>query len=181
MAKRATPEEIARFLQDLDLLRKILDNSSIAKTLGIHPSNLSSYRSGKKTPGKTIINKFYMAFKEKLDELGGKKYEHEQAGSEHQKIEDPATPYGGVDMASVTANRLVNTLITNNEKLWNNNEQLWKDKEKVWNTFSDMYTSNKEIIHGLLTSNASLVKSNNKLAGRVAPRRGFSNNATDTD
>ncbi|HEY4112209.1 hypothetical protein, partial [Puia sp.] len=160
-------EEIERFLYDLDRLRKIFDNGTIAEVLGIHPSNLSSYRSRKKKPGKETISKFYEAFGEKLNSLGGKPYDSSSAGSDQQKAEDPPGTYTPANVADDITNKLVNTLIANNEKLWKNNERLWEDKEKTW-------ANDKKIIHGLL-------RNSTVLSSKIAPRRGFSGNSSDPE
>lgn len=73
MGQTAEDWRINRFRKGMDLLKKIkagdeyrYDNEKIAALLGIHPTNLSSYYTGAKRPGKLFLDKFDVVFGEEL-------------------------------------------------------------------------------------------------------------------
>lgn len=81
MSKRAKPEKLKQFREDLELLRKTYSNAYIALRLNVDEANLSSYGSGAKNPGEKFLNTFYMNFSNETNDQGNKKqptpYNHE--------------------------------------------------------------------------------------------------------
>jgi transcriptional regulator with XRE-family HTH domain len=69
MTKSANTAEIEKFTKDLKLLRKTQSNVDLARKLGINPTRLSRYNSGRSNPGPEFIKKFYEVMKEDLEKL----------------------------------------------------------------------------------------------------------------
>ncbi|MBS1605166.1 MAG: hypothetical protein JST42_21055 [Bacteroidetes bacterium] len=88
MTKSASDERIRLFQEDLALLRKMYKNWQIAKALEIDPTNLSSYRSGKKPPGNAFLDKFYKTFGTEIEEM--KKKEPYKTVKEEDPANDDA-------------------------------------------------------------------------------------------
>jgi len=88
MPKSASEERIGIFQEDLDLLKKIYKNWQIARALEIDPTNLSSYRSGKKPPGNAFLDKFYKTFGGEIEEM--KKKKPYKPGEEGPVTNEPA-------------------------------------------------------------------------------------------
>ena len=63
-AKRVNMIDLMRFRMDLNSLSAYAkySNRDIAARIGVDPTNLSSYRTGKKDPGLEIIERFYAQF-----------------------------------------------------------------------------------------------------------------------
>jgi hypothetical protein len=184
-AKAAKQDRIEIFLRDLAYLEEVERylNQDIADRMGIHPTNLSSYKSGTKRPGEETINKFYMTFAEELNnDPGGGHYDSNSASDSNQdKAEEPSTDYARAQAEGGITGKLVNTLITTNERLWKDKEELradkerlWKEKDQVWASFREMYTSDRKTIH-------ALVRNNTVLVNKVSPRRGSSNNSSSSE
>lgn len=71
MATKAQKKELARvrkqFRQDLARLKEEYENLELAQKTGIDPANLSSYGSGSKEPGMTVLKQFYSALADETD------------------------------------------------------------------------------------------------------------------
>jgi hypothetical protein len=96
MSKKASQENLKKFREDLQLVKKIYPNVEIAQKLNIDPANLSSFSTGSKNPGESFLNTFYMNFSTEINEQNDKQqaasvpYDHE---SELKAVQEAAIKY----------------------------------------------------------------------------------------
>lgn len=169
MAQKAAPKDIIRFRKDLQRLDNKLKNYEIAARLDIAPSALSSYRTGKKNPGKEIIGKFYSIFDDQLKET---EYQDDSEKiDETYRIGDPPATgnYTRPNGNQTITDRLIDHMLLDKERAV-------KEKEEMW---IELKGANKNIT-SLVQDTHALVQNYTILAEEIRARRDGPNNDNPT-
>jgi len=168
MIKSASEERLAQFREDLYVLDQEYQNNYIAKKLGIHPTNLSSYRSAKKEPGNAFLEKFYETFGEEIKEMKKKRpYKAEEealSADQESAMNEPAVVR---NMASDERDNNVNALKDDHiNSLKTNNEYLRQQMSEVIKTNQLQSQSIENLSQSYLsiaTDSRSIATDNRKL------------------
>jgi hypothetical protein len=166
MRKKASLEAVKQFLRDLERLKRNgYTYKQIGQLAGI--SNLSGYRTGTKTPGEFILEKFYRYFAEilrKLEEETPPNSSYESDHGENQRngtrSEDRQGTFGQSKRPDQSNGDRTEELI---ETLQRNNQGLWANHERFWTEFHEIVTSNRT----LANSNLILAENNQALINKV--------------
>jgi hypothetical protein len=184
MPKKTDEDRIKQFKQAVARLREKYSNDEIGKRAKIDPTNLSSYFHGSKNPGKTTINKLYMAFKNELsqpgdstqaDKPGASNAPKQPEDSQQKAAYDPDTPPNSSDesalVRSITVNSqndllgmlqfTVNQFTQDKEHLRDDNKAKQRNLDEIIAVNKELAASNKE----LAASNKELAKTNKELVG----------------